>query len=200
MEDRLDRRSKRTREALQQAYVRLLREKKASAVTIQDIAEAADYNRGTFYNHYPGKEELLAEIRSEFLRRFSELLLAPYPDRSGVEAAEIYPSSLMLFEHVERSRETFLALLGTDAGLPEAMTRVLRESMRRDLRLTLEGDPAEVDQDFMLHYRASATIGTLLYWAETGFKFSASYMARQLMLQLNHRLDYIAFNEKARPE
>ncbi|QJC52599.1 TetR/AcrR family transcriptional regulator [Paenibacillus albicereus] len=199
METPLDRRARRTREALQQAYIRLMLEKKAATATIQEIAEAADYNRGTFYNHYAGKEELLEEIRSEFLRRFSELLLAPYPGRSGVGAEEIYPSSLMLFEHVERSRETFLALLATDAGLAGAMSRVLREAMKRDLRLSLEGEHLEVDHDFMLHYRASATIGTLLYWAETDFKYSASYMARQLMLQLNHRLDYIAFNPTSEP-
>ncbi|KKC47091.1 hypothetical protein VE23_07930 [Paenibacillus sp. D9] len=193
MDKQLDRRAKRTREALQSALIRIIRRKGYEAATILEIAEEADYNRGTFYNHYAGKEELLEEIRLDFLQQFADLILGPYPGMSGVGAADIYPSSLLLFQHVEQNKETFLALLAVDRGLGEDMNRVLKDAMKRDLELSVEEQDPEVDREFMYSYLSSATIGVVMYWAGTGFKFSSDYMARQLLLQINNRLDYIEF-------
>lgn len=50
----------RTRQLLQQALDKLLKQKKFSEISIQDIAEAATLNRATFYDHYPDKFALLA--------------------------------------------------------------------------------------------------------------------------------------------
>ena len=66
--ERLDPRIRRTRRLLQDALRRLLEEKDFDKINIQDIAEAATLNRGTFYAHYPDKFALLEEwIRVSFL-------------------------------------------------------------------------------------------------------------------------------------
>jgi AcrR family transcriptional regulator len=51
----MDRRVQRTHQLLRQAAIETMKEKGFVAMTIQDIADRANVNRGTFYAHYPDK-------------------------------------------------------------------------------------------------------------------------------------------------
>lgn len=193
MEEQLDRRTRRTREAIKSAFVTLVLEKGYDEVTIADIAQRADYNRGTFYNHYLGKEELLRDIHDEFLQGFAEALLRPYEGLDRIAAKDTFPSGLMLFEHIELHQQVFQALLSVDKTLGHEVYNVMRESMRRDMHIEMEDAGPPIDYEIMLSYRMSATVGVFLYWAETGFKYSAHYMAEQLMLLVDTRIDSVTF-------
>lgn len=196
MDDQLDRRTKRTRQALQSALVALILEKGYDSVTVMDVAQRADYNRGTFYNHYLGKEELLSEIREDFLKGFEKALLAPYKGMQKVQATQTYPSILQLFEHVEGHKDVFQALIAVDKGLVYEMNSVMRESMRRDMHIEMEKTEPPIDYEIMLSYQMSATVGVIMYWAETNFKYSASYMAEQLIALVRARIDHITFKRQ----
>lgn len=130
MEDTNDRRSKRTRLALKVAFIELVLEKGYEATTIMDIASRADYNRGTFYNHYIDKEDLLREIKGEFLQGVSTALLAPYEGMDRVDADKIYPSTLRLLEHIEHHKDQFKALLSVSNDLSYDICNLLKDAMR----------------------------------------------------------------------
>ena len=51
IQDTQDRRVRRTRMRLQQAMLELLKEKDARSITVRELTERADVNRGTFYAH-----------------------------------------------------------------------------------------------------------------------------------------------------
>ncbi len=61
-ETRIDRRRVRTRSALIGAGQRLFAAKSIDGVTIDDIVEAADVAKGSFYNHFDDKESLADTI------------------------------------------------------------------------------------------------------------------------------------------
>jgi len=68
-----DPRMKRTRQLLQGALRKLLREKSLDDIQVQDITEAAMVNRATFYDHYTTKFALFeAMIASDFHRLLEE--------------------------------------------------------------------------------------------------------------------------------
>jgi AcrR family transcriptional regulator len=63
----IDRHVQRTRQLLQQAFMETMQEKGFAAMSIQDITERANVNRGTFYAHFADKYALLdAVIREQF--------------------------------------------------------------------------------------------------------------------------------------
>jgi AcrR family transcriptional regulator len=70
-EKSVDPRVLRTRKLLQQALVKLMKEKQFDTISVQDIAESATINRATFYDHYPDKFALLECTVGS---RFNELL------------------------------------------------------------------------------------------------------------------------------
>ncbi len=77
----IDRRVNRTRKALQQAHISLILEKGYEATTVEDICDAANVGRSTFYAHYTSKDDLrrsgLEHLRKELVDRQKEALAAP---------------------------------------------------------------------------------------------------------------------------
>jgi AcrR family transcriptional regulator len=66
--ERLDPRIRRTRQLLQDALRKLLKQMEFDKISVQDVTEAATVNRATFYAHYEDKFALLGElIRVTFL-------------------------------------------------------------------------------------------------------------------------------------
>src|ERR1700751_5225034 len=57
--DRRERRRLETRERLYRAALELFGERGFSETTVQDITEAADVGKGTFFNYFPTKEHIL---------------------------------------------------------------------------------------------------------------------------------------------
>ncbi|MFX3633165.1 MAG: TetR/AcrR family transcriptional regulator [Candidatus Pristimantibacillus sp.] len=192
-DEKMDRRSRRTKQAIQSAFVDLILENGYESVTIQEVADRADYNRGTFYKHFLGKEELLNEIKEGFLQGIRNALLEPYVGMEQVEATKIYPSGLQLFEHIEMRKREFKALLSVHKGINMDLYSALRLSMVEDMHMEMEASDPPLDYELMLSYRLSATVGVIMHWANMDFKYSAAYMADQLIALVNSKIDYIVF-------
>src|SRR6201997_5697381 len=65
LSDRRKRRSNETRERLFRAALQLFAEKGFAETTVEDITEAADVGKGTFFNYFPTKEHVLAAYGGE---------------------------------------------------------------------------------------------------------------------------------------
>ncbi|WP_217593164.1 TetR/AcrR family transcriptional regulator [Cohnella sp. GbtcB17] len=76
-EGQRDRRARRTVRLLKQSFRELVEEKGFDAVTVRDIAERADVNRGTFYAHFPDKYSLLDLVIREKLQAMLGARLGP---------------------------------------------------------------------------------------------------------------------------
>lgn len=75
-EEKLDPRVRRTRGALEDAFMQVLQKKGFQALTVQDVAERAGVNRATFYAHFADKYALLDySIRQGFLQEIDKRML-----------------------------------------------------------------------------------------------------------------------------
>lgn len=82
----IDPRIRRTRALLQDALLKLMKEKDFEKISVQDISEAATVNRATFYDHYADKFALLECVAAG---RFLNLL-----DERGVVFDGTCPNAL----------------------------------------------------------------------------------------------------------
>ena len=62
-----DRRIVKSKRALRGALITLMETKGFEAITVNDLCSAADLNRGTFYNHFSDKEDLLVSFENEVM-------------------------------------------------------------------------------------------------------------------------------------
>ena len=61
----MDRRQRKSRKAIFDAFTTLLRTKRYEQITVQDIIDAADISRSTFYAHFESKDRLLKAMCSD---------------------------------------------------------------------------------------------------------------------------------------
>ena len=60
-----DRRVRKTKKQLRLALMELLAEKSAKSISVRELTERADINRGTFYIHYRDVGDLLQRLISD---------------------------------------------------------------------------------------------------------------------------------------
>lgn len=88
---RENRRTKYTKSVLKDSLLHFIKEKPVKDITITELCEYADVNRGTFYNYYSDVQSLLESIENDFLAGIfnvaSELSLTNrFFDRDGDKA------------------------------------------------------------------------------------------------------------------
>jgi len=124
-----DRRVKRTEALLKDAMTTLLAEKDFPQITIRDITDRADLNRGTFYLHYRSTIELLASLKDDLLRDAARRVAAQ-------PAVAERPGALLQFlsEHRAVCRAIYRSSLG--GGLLRGISGLLQQ-------YCLPADPGE---------------------------------------------------------
>ena len=70
----LDRRIRKTRRVIRQCLTELLKTKRIQDITVREISEKADINRGTFYLHYRDIFDLMEQIENELLEELEDVL------------------------------------------------------------------------------------------------------------------------------
>ncbi|HEY3089492.1 MAG TPA: TetR/AcrR family transcriptional regulator [Jatrophihabitantaceae bacterium] len=129
---RLDRRKARTRQALIDAAARLIAVGRGERASIQEITEEADVGFGSFYNHFPSKEELFLAASSDVLERWGQMIdqaCAGISDPAEVFAISFRISSRLGWTHPEIAR----FLLGAGLDLLDAPNG-LAPRARRDIK------------------------------------------------------------------
>ena len=63
-----------TKRRLREGLLRLLEEKPINEISVKELTELVDVNRGTFYFHYPDLYALLREMEQDFFDAFSRTL------------------------------------------------------------------------------------------------------------------------------
>ena len=84
----MDRRQKKTRTAIFEAFIQLLSEGDYAQITVGQIIDRADVGRATFYAHFETKDFLLRELCREnsphIGAELAALVTTYHPERAGV--------------------------------------------------------------------------------------------------------------------
>lgn len=81
-----DRRIRRTRKLLRQGLAELMNEKDFKDITVKEITDRVDLNRGTFYLHYRDTYDLLEKVENELIETFESLIENYHPTEENSSA------------------------------------------------------------------------------------------------------------------
>lgn len=104
-----DRRVRRTRKQLQTALATLMREKELKDITVRELADLADVNRGTFYSHYKDLYDMRDQVEDELFRQLCGVL-STYDSQSLQK--DLTPLLMAVFGFVLDNKEMFVTILG----------------------------------------------------------------------------------------
>ncbi|WP_156755658.1 TetR/AcrR family transcriptional regulator [Actinokineospora pegani] len=130
---RHDRRRTRTRQALIDAAREFLATRGNLDISIQEITDAADVGFGSFYNHFPTKDDLLQAAIEDALEEHADMLdrhTAHFQDAATVFAASLRVTIRLADSHPQIAgilSRTGMRYLNSDRGLaPRALRDITR--------------------------------------------------------------------------
>lgn len=195
----IDRRVLRTRAALFDALVRLIRRKDYDLVTVEDILAEADVGRATFYAHFTSKDDLLRRS----LDRLRQLLLAAHDPalRAPFPLDPRWSPSRALFEHMAEFADVQAALAG---GRGAAVLRnAIEEVVAGVLRETLPPGPVGgISRDLAILHVVSTVDTVFRWWLERRGELppqEADALFRQLAFAGLPAPAFRSFTEPPRP-
>lgn len=169
---RLDRRVKYTKMMLKNSVIELLGEKPIEKVTVKEICERADVNRGTFYSHYSDQYDLYNSIVDELLNgifeRLGDIL------RAGHQS--MLKSVTLVYEYIkENSKLAEILLEGRiKYGIDARINEIVESIYLHDIKKSVEN---QTEIDAVYSFIASANLGIIKYWLNSGMKMSVEEMA-----------------------
>ncbi len=173
----LDRRVRRTRAALAKALLTLIETKEYDAITIQQITDAADLNRATFYLHYANKEELLTDS----LEAMFDELVAQFSDI--VEKRPLWEDAtaeLAIFNHIAEHASLYKVLL-SERGQGYVIYRIVDYIAAYAKSQTGAHLPPEsalnLPKEIISHHVAGSIFALVSWWVQNDMPYEPEYMA-----------------------
>ncbi|NHN30812.1 TetR/AcrR family transcriptional regulator [Paenibacillus agricola] len=176
-ETKIDRRILKTKEAINKAFLELFTEKELDRITVNDIAERANVNRGTIYLHYTDKYDLLNKcIEDHLSKMFDSCLSIEY----SLEQTDWISALKPAFVYFKENYLFFSSMLSNNR------TTVFRERMLHNfaaniqVKIHMQNINQGMDKELITQFMSSAFVGTVEWWILNKMPHSPQFMAEQV--------------------
>jgi len=172
----VDPRVVRSKEAIHEALISLMREKDYNKITITDITTRAGLARPTFYLHYETKEEVLSEIYTDTLVPLYWKRIKTWKEtHEDNERAELIADSFDWFRQNKELIEAIVQSGHTDFIIENTRmaTNVHWKNLMEDYSVELEPQLF----DFLVDYVTGAYSQILIDWIASGMQADVKQIA-----------------------
>lgn len=169
-----NRRTQYTKKIIREEFLELLQQKDITKITVTDIAEAADINRGTFYKYYKNPYDLLQHIEKEFI---NEILENIQMDKLPLDVwLETVLTILKKNKHIS---QLILANTSSKHLLTDLLEIVKPEAFQRFQYYFNQATEEELELYFA--YFVSGSVGLIERWLKDFSTMSAQKVSRLLV-------------------
>lgn len=184
-----DERVIKTKKLIKTALSELIQEKGFDHVSITDLTQRANINRGTFYLHYQDKYDLLEKFENEVLddiNKNAENYIKSIKDIDFLGedfSNEIKPFINKIFTYIKENYIIMKVILG-----PKSDMR-FQNKIKKALNILLtekgwdnyfDSQNTFVTKNYFISYLVSAHIGVIRQWIDSGMNESAENMAEMI--------------------
>ena len=183
----MDRRQRKTREAIFKAFIQLLSEKDFGQITVGQIIEKADIGRATFYAHFETKDFLLKALCEELFCHILDAATGENADHRHIFSCDA-PSSvfLHLFRHLQKNDNNILLLLSCQNN--DLFLSYFKDQLRllvtRQLPLFASKKDPRLPESFWINHIASVFVETVKWWVDNGMKESPEVITQYFFLSV----------------
>ena len=170
-----DRRTAKTRKAIVDALADLLYEKELHKVTVKEITEKADINRGTFYKHYLDVYDLYDKAEADILVDLGMLVLQ----------LEEIPSDQFfahLIDYIDNNRAVFRMMFSPNSTskLRDRFNRILEGSLRQLEAEKKDKSTSDITLRYQINYRSRGCVSIIALWVRGDFAESKDFIIKML--------------------
>lgn len=176
-EGNVDRRIRKTKRQLRIALMELMAEKNVKSISVRELAERADINRGTFYIHYKDVADLLQQLEDEMAERLIQVCKSNAFHDSKQHVSLPYLRNL--YDFILENADLCNVLLGIngDHAYNERICGILRDYFLYDfLSMFYPDDKARLD--YFCSFIVAGNLNLALTWLRNGAKETPEEMAK----------------------
>ena len=184
----MDRRQRKTREAIFRAFSQLLSQKQFSRITVEEILDRADIGRSTFYAHFETKDYLLKELCEELFCHVFDSTKEQAPSHRHIfECAAPDSVFLHLFQHFSRNDNHILDLLAGENNslflsyFKSGLTGLI-ESQLETLDIC---HGAELPKSYLINHITASFVETLRWWIANQMQQSPELITKYFLLAIH---------------
>lgn len=170
-----DRRIRKTRAALKQSLTKLLKTKNIKDISVKELTDLADVNRGTFYLHYKDVFDLLEQSENDLLEEFKTTL-----DSYNTDLVQGNPVIMMegVYKLCRSNANLVSILIGENGDIKflNKLNTVIREKCLNDWSFILKKQKLE-HFDAYYSFLVGGCLSLLQYWFSNGMKQSPKELA-----------------------
>lgn len=183
-EKRDDRRVRRTKKMLRTALVTLMHDKKVQDISVREITELADFNRGTFYLHYKDVFDMLDHIEQELVDELEALLGIHMPSEVSSDPIDMLRC---IFDFLHENADIGRVLLGPNGDL-SFVTRIQALVRNRFMSMWLSNGRRITREyyDYFSAYVVSGFVGLSRTWLDHDMKETPEEMAQLARRMITH--------------
>ena len=174
----MDRRQRKTREAIFRAFTELLSKKDFEHITVSEIIEISDIGRATFYSHFPTKDFLLKELCEELFCHIFDVIHENNNHRHIFDCDSKDSVFLHLFKHLYKNDNNILELLSSRNN--QLFLKYFKENLiqlvKNQLYLFKSEKVENLPENFRINHITSTFVECVRWWLENGKKESPETM------------------------
>ncbi len=172
---REDRRVRRTKKLLTQALTELLQKKQINEITVKELTDLADMNRGTFYMYYRDIFDMLEKIEDELFQKLDGIAQS---HEHGDPTQQVKPILLDLFRFIEENQEMFRVLLSPNGDM-NFLHRLYEAIRERSLEIWKDqmGSLGEKEFDYRYSFVIFGCAGMIRAWVNRNCQETDMQMA-----------------------
>ena len=170
--DNTDRRVSRTRQLLHAAPNALILKQSYETISVENICQAANVGRSTFYTHFSNKDDLkrsgLNTLQTQSLDR--QKLALSHPQEHQQKTLSF---SLVMFEHARDHLDHYRAQVGNHGGAVAlgSIRQMLGKLVRKELAEKGKAVySSNMPRELVVQYVVGAFLSVLTWWLDGGAK------------------------------
>ena len=169
----MDRRQKKTRDAIFHAFALLLEEKNYKNISVQEIIDKADVGKTTFYAHFDTKDFLLQELcNTLFDHVFSKNPAIDTEGNFNISNKNAKKIVIHIIYHLQDSKKSISKLFtGESKDIFIAyFSKYLDEMITKYILRVINPKQSEVPESFLKNHISSTFVNMIEWWIKGGMK------------------------------
>ena len=165
--EKVDRRVRKTKARLTEVLLTLMKEKEVKDISVKELSDLADINRGTFYLHYPDTTALLQSVETDMLAEAQSLIDAHMAQTK--EERTLRPVFEPILDYVVEHREVCQALFvnNSSSNFTDRLHQLIRAN-GLPLAQAWFHPSSQERMEYLLSFVTYGLIGLMKTWFDQG--------------------------------
>jgi len=175
-EQTIDRRVRKTTKLFRQGLMELMREKSIKDISVRELTDKVDVNRGTFYLHYHDIYDMVEQIENEMIEELIKLLNI-HPQK-GLQS-EPLPILIEVFTFLSNNTDIATVFLGNHGDLyfADKIKNIVKDQLINEWLFKDFSGQKKENIEYFYAFIFAGCIGIFRAWLESDLKRTPTEMA-----------------------